>query len=148
MAGDPRHLDRERLREIIDLVGRCEEPVQFDIFRRIGLAASFVVSRGRSAAATFEAYKHSLTPDRARAAAKRAKLIALGVGRVDSPIDEMAFMLVAASLSERAGAEWIDAEHGHLIDRMIRAGETLIGATREPLPDRAAIPAKVGSAAD
>jgi hypothetical protein len=60
----------------------------------------------------------------------------------------MAFMLVAASLSERAGADWIDAEHGHLIDRMIRAGETLIGATREPLPDRAAPPAKVGSAAD
>jgi hypothetical protein len=107
---------------------------------RLGEVALTVKSVCNSAEMSFAEFKALLGRDEAKAVAAKTREIGIEAQKrevgfekqgVGADLVAMAFMLVAASLNARGGAEWISRQAEGLIDDLIASGEKLL----KPYPE-------------
>jgi hypothetical protein len=119
----------------LDLIGAVDERGKRDTLVRLYRATRTIMSDFIPPLPTdlrFREFKASLTPTQAIKVADKTRSIGIAARDAtdDGHLDDMAFMLIAATLHARGGSAWVQERETIFIDKMIDLVETIVDDDR------------------
>ena len=125
-------IDRRRFDKIMIYIHCADQGSKEEILARIRSAANLLLEQFKSiqdAGSSFAEFKTALRPDQAEKIGNKAIQIGRAVKKQANELsnephtptlEEIGFILVAASLYAKSGADWIGPDEERFIDNLIR----------------------------